>query len=339
MTAIEDRGLPALAQALDTDRMLQPLMEAARFPDGTQLACAAEILKHKPGRRCTIRYILEPVSPDGTVRPVALVGKLNGESRMTARVYGWTWALRSAGFAGSGMLRVPAPVAFLPSLGLMVHENIEGADLRHALSGGDTEVAFRLAGQWLAVLHSVPAPPDVEEKGPAHELRKMSRWRDEVAPYLGRGERTKLRFAQNALRSRARNDPTHWIPALIHRDFYPANVVWDGHSIWVVDFDELALGDPALDVAHFLAHVQNVSLKDTGACDAHARASAHFLNSYQETSKASLAARLPFYKSYTFLKLAAKEARRKRGDWESLFTSLIDLACREAEGFARPEEV
>jgi hypothetical protein len=336
--AVEDRHLPALAQALDTGLMLRPLVQAAGLADSGPVACSAEILKHKPGRRCTIRYTLHPAGAGEIRGSVALVGKLYGVNEATARVYEWTRALRDGAFAGEGPLCVPAPLAHFPVLALMVHESIEGADLRHALRGDDTEAAFRLTGRWLAVLHSAPAPPDVEAKGPAHEFRKLSRWRNEVAPYLGRDQRTKLRFAQNALRRRARNDRTQWTPALIHKDFYPANVFWDGRCIWVVDFDELAVGDPALDVGHFLAHMQNVSLKDTGASDGYADASAHFLNSYQETSKVSVAARLPFYKSYTFLKLAAKEARRRRGDWESLFSRLIELACREAE-HARPEAV
>jgi aminoglycoside phosphotransferase (APT) family kinase protein len=318
--------------------MLQTLVPAARLTDDGRVTCSAEVLKHKPGRRCTIRYILHPAGSDEIRGSVALVGKLYGVKEATAHVYEWTRALRRGAFASAGPLCVPAPLAHLPSLGLMVHENVEGADLRHALNGGDTEAAFRLTGRWLAVLHSAPSPPDVEAKGPAHELRKLSRWRNEVAPYLGRDQRTKLRFAQNALRRRASNDRTQWTPALIHKDFYPANVFWDGRCVWVVDFDELAVGDPALDVGHFLAHMQNVSLKDTGASDGYADASAYFLNSYQETSKVSVAARLPFYKSYTFLKLAAKEARRKRGDWESLCSKLIELACHEAE-YARSEAV
>jgi aminoglycoside phosphotransferase (APT) family kinase protein len=178
----------------------------------------------------------------------------------------------------------------------------------------------------------------VKAKSPNHELGKMTRWRNELAPYLGQMERTRLRLAQTAVTTRARNDLAPWAPSLIHKDFYPANVFWDGSRVWVVDFDELAIGDPALDVGHFLAHMQNMSLKDSGTSDAYAEVSAHFLVSYLKTTRLSVAGRLPFYKCYTFLKLAAKEARRKRGDWESLMSKLLDLACAEADR-AREEPV
>ena len=42
-------------------------------------------------------------------------------------------------------------------------------------------------------------------------------------------------------------------------------------------------------------------------------------------------ARLPAYRAYTFLKLAATEARRRRPGWEEQARTLVGLACEELE--------
>jgi aminoglycoside phosphotransferase (APT) family kinase protein len=40
-------------------------------------------------------------------------------------------------------------------------------------------------------------------------------------------------------------------PALVHIDYWPGNVLWDGDRISaVVDWEEAAYGDPAIDVAY-----------------------------------------------------------------------------------------
>ena len=39
---------------------------------------------------------------------------------------------------------------------------------------------------------------------------------------------------------------------MIHRDFYDAQVLWDSARAWIVDFDQLSVGDPALDLGHFV---------------------------------------------------------------------------------------
>jgi aminoglycoside phosphotransferase (APT) family kinase protein len=113
---------------------------------------------------------------------------------------------------------------------------------------------------------------------------------------------------------------------MIHRDFYYANILWDGERLWGLDFDEVSLGDPALDVAHFLAHLEALT-PVTG--QRVAEAAARFLQSYQERSSLDLDSRLPFYKACTFLKVAANRASRKRHRWERITAALVDLAGRE----------
>ena len=54
---------------------------------------------------------------------------------------------------------------------------------------------------------------------------------------------------------------------MIHRDFYDTQVLWDGARAWIVDFDQLSVGDPALDLGHFVAHLASVAYRGTGRPD------------------------------------------------------------------------
>ncbi len=327
VTTADDQALPALTQALDTELMLPFLAETFGLQlDGIEaVSCSAEVLNHKLGRRCTIRYELATSQQAGeSQRSVAAIGKLYRERETAARMFRLLRDLRDERFDC-----VPAQLAFRADLGLVLHQHIDGPDLRHCLAAGNGKQAVSLAGQWLSVFHATPPPTDVKIETPAQNVRKVGRWCEEIQPYLAPPERGRLQEARGALESQACQMPIR-SPALIHRDFYPANILWDGQRIWVLDFDQLRLGDPALDVGHFLAHVQNVAYRATGHADSLADAGAVFLRSYLRRNPMELEPRLRFYRAWTFLKLAAKEANRKRREWLHFLSVLTELACRDA---------
>jgi hypothetical protein len=89
--------------------------------------------------------------------------------------------------------------------------------------------------------------------------------------------------------------------------------------------------DPALDVGHFLAHLDVLAYRATGDPRAYAKAGTRFLLSYESASGGSFRERLPAYRAYTFLKLAATEAKRRRAGWDEQARVLIGLAGEELE--------
>ena len=125
---------------------------------------------------------------------------------------------------------------------------------------------------------------------------------------------------------------------MIHRDFYDAQVLWDGARAWIVDFDQLSVGDPALDLGHFVAHLASFAYRVTGRPDSLAIQAQIPIETYQAWNLISIESRLPFYKACTFMKLAAKEARRKREDWQQSVSVLTDLACEELEAASAPSQ-
>ncbi len=330
----QDEALPALARALDTRPVLPLLLRAAgRDPaDSERLVCQTEVLSYKPGRRATIRYTLTGVGNGSAAGgPIELVGKWYADAAMATRLYGWLSALREGAFAAEAVLRVPTPLLLDEAAGLVVLEYLRGDDLRRVLAQDGAERPVRLAAKWLARLHNADALPGAKTSSPLREAAKVDDWRREIAPRLPPEEATRLFRVRAAMHELAGEMDGAAPAALIHRDYYPANVLWDGEAVCVLDLDELRVGDPALDVGHFLAALQNLALRTTGRFDAFAAHGELFLETYLEGSRFDVRSRLPFYQAYTWLKLAAKEARRQRESWQERARALTGLACDAIE--------
>ena len=334
----EDPALPILPLLMNTERMLPLLAQAAglRLDNHQGLRCDIQVLSHKLGRRCTIRYTLTCTGVLGQqpLNPVALIGKVYGRPTSAERLHRRTVGLRSGPFYNTRPLCVPAPRMLVQDWGLVLQEYVDGADLQSVLSADEDDRALSLAGQWLARLHDAPPLAGLKTASLQQELEKLDRWCVYIAPHLTAAGAQRLRRTRQTLDQLGCQTP-RYEPVMIHKDFYHGNILWDGRCVWVLDFDELSIGDPALDVGHFIAHLETLAYRRTGRLDAFAGATALFFRSYHEKTSRTLESRLPFYKAYTFLKLAATEVSRRQGKWEGMTQMLAGLACREVEHTGR----
>ena len=91
----------------------------------------------------------------------------------------------------------------------------------------------------------------------------------------------------------------------LHRDFYYSQVLFDGPRLHLIDFDLLALGDAAVDVANFTAHLAYLGLEQFGDLRRFDRESAAFLAVYLDAgaTDADFLARVAFYQASTFFRL------------------------------------
>lgn len=327
----EDPGLRGLARALDGERMLQVLAPLAGQPlaAGMPLTCSVNVLAHKLGRRCTLRYTISGDREGGQPgRRFTVIGKLYGKLKKAERLYQRATALRQRPFGDHGPLRIPAPLMLDKGFGLVLQEHAEGSDLRQAMSAPDCVLPLSLAGRWLALLHATPPLEGLASASLERELGKVDQWCEFIAATLA--DAPGLHAARERLHRFAGETPPPE-PVMIHKDFYFGNVLWDGARLSVLDLDEMAVGDPALDVGHFLAHLEAFSYRTTGRTNTFAEAAAALLASYREQSPLEVESRLPFYRAHTFLKLAAAEASRKPAGWESTARALTGLAAREMQ--------
>jgi hypothetical protein len=278
-----------------------------------------EVLSHKPGSRATIRY--EAAGARGTH---VAIGKVYRVAEQAEESYRRLAALHEA-FGAYNETRVPRPEALVRELALVFQSHVNGEDVRHALAAGEGRLPLELAARFLARLHALPPIDGLTALSMPHELDKASLWCAQVEsalPALGAVVRRTL----DGLRARGATIALPG-PSMIHKDFYYAQVLWDGARVWAVDLDELQLGDPALDAGHFLAHLANLAYRQAGRADAYDAEGAAFLEAYENQASA-VRDRVPFFVAYTFLKLAATDVSRQRGDWQARATVLSDLASR-----------
>lgn len=177
---------------------------------------------------------------------------------------------------------------------------LSGQVLTDLLGGPRATAAARAAGQVLARLHAAPIPKaiDLGEHGPAEERAVLDRWSG---------------LAQSYGLIRAGTKPLGPTPSghrsLIHRDLHDGQLMIDRDGdVGVLDFDLLTVGDPALDLANLLAHLELRAMQ--GLLGDLAGATAATLEGYRPDAQTREA--LPGYLAMTRERLRAVYAFRDR---------------------------
>jgi aminoglycoside phosphotransferase (APT) family kinase protein len=222
-----------------------------------------EELKHKPGRRLTVRAR----GPAGSV-----IVKLYRSDRVTA-VAGRISALAD----GPAETEVPRLLAVDRAQRLLVLSDLRGRPLREAVLASDEE-ACRRAGTAIAAWHSAWAgtrPGALQE----HTIER------ELAVLADRAARTS-RSTGVHVAAAAAEVRDGWTPAtVVHRDLYESQVLL-GERVGLIDLDDAALGPPELDVGNLLAHLDLLALRSKRRLD---RAEKALLDGYAMRGSLDLA--------------------------------------------------
>jgi len=185
-------------------------------------------------------------------------------------------------------------VAHAPEHRVLFVEWIDGPLLREALRT-DPE-ATSAAGRWLARFHrsGVSSP---RRCGPEKQLRAVHRW-SERSPTL-RGAADRLVAALARL-----EDPG--LP--VHYDYYHSQILVPSGRTVVLDLDEMGLGDPGFDLAHFEAHLELLALQWFADPTAFHPTAAAFRRGYREGG--GDVAIVPPLRAFAWFKLADQAIRR-----------------------------
>ncbi len=310
---LRDPALPGLAQALQPQAMtsrLAPLAsllegEDSASPEGWQVV-EVEILKHTPGRRCALGYTL--LGPRGRRR---LFGKILSGGRGT-RIFKIMDEIAVA--IPRDLLLIPRPVGHLPDLRLLVTEYLDGEPLAPPLYGKKPQAAARRMAGVLATLHGCAAPL-VRSWSARRELANTVEWLARsplgAPPSSGRAKAVLQTLERRAaLLPEVQEKP-------VHRDFY-AEQVWDCHGrSALLDLDDARLGDPALDVGNFLAHLKLRSLQFPSAASGCERGRPAFLEEYESrrvraADEEGFRQRVAFYEAASLLRLSGVYSLRER---------------------------
>lgn len=255
-----------LARALSR-RAAAPLSMAFGTPVHRLDRPRLERLKH--GRRALVAYRAELV--DGT--RVAAMGKARAKG-LDGRASALHAGLRKAGFADDAPDRVmvPEPLGEAPELSLWLQRRVEGRPATEFLTPEAGPLLARRIGRALAKLHATEVDLDRSWRV-ADELRVLQRRFGELAGYLPALAADASLMGAGCAAVAARLQTA--LPRPLHRDFYPDQVLVAGDALWLVDLDLAAMGDPALDVGNFAAHLVEAAVRhwrDPAALDHHVSA-------------------------------------------------------------------
>jgi hypothetical protein len=273
-----DVDLPILPQLVDPAGARTLLEEAIhagspRYVDITIQSCTPQVMRYKPGSRCTILYHLTypPERAADHDWPAFVVAKTyQGKKGQTA--YDGMRALWNSPLSAGDVVTLAAPLAFVPELGLLIQGPIPGnrtlKDLiRAALRSGAPEVLdelhayLRRTAAGLAALHQsgVQAGKIRDYADALGELREVIAELANLLPDLP-GAATPLLDRLTALAATYPADADG--PA--HGSFRPAQVLLHEGRVGFIDFDSFCRSEPARDLALFLSNIISVGL-NTGA--------------------------------------------------------------------------
>lgn len=281
-----------------------------------------EVLSWRPGRRLVLR-----LDRDGG--SLVVKGYRRGRSGPAARRHRFGAAVLQASAEDCG---VRAPELLLHDESTeSLHFKLEDAEALTLADVGGTR--FHALGRAVRVLQEALPDEQLGLHDAAAELAVLQR----CALRLRRVDLPPDEAWDSLARrlESERDDDVRTAPCPVHRDLHDGQVLVAADGLVLLDFDLLAAGDSATDVANLLAHLKLRQLQDRAhatprAVADHGRA---LLEGFGRSDEPGFARRLRWWQAATFLRLALVHGLRPRD--RGLCGTLASLAGRCLDDRAR----
>jgi hypothetical protein len=210
------------------------------------------VVRHKPGRRCLIEYSLN--SSRGAME---VLGKIRVKG-LDFQTYHLHRALWQGGFDENSLdgLSVPESLGTIPEWHMLVQRKVEGVSLEQSLEPGLMVSVADLIYKLHQSSYCSPRQHTIDD-----ELDILKE-RLELLKTEHPGWSTRLERILEASKNLAASLPPVK-PCLIHRDCYSDQII-KGTRLYLLDLDLCCMGDPALDIGNFIAHISEFALRTTG---------------------------------------------------------------------------
>jgi aminoglycoside phosphotransferase (APT) family kinase protein len=296
-----------ILQRAGADRKLPGLAPLLSRPGAT-------LLVHRPERRAVVRLAAAGGPQYARILPPErLAAGLQNADTAAAALQG-------------GPFAVPELLAADPVAGVARYAALPGQPLAALLDRPALPDLIQTIGAALRTLHIAP-PAALHLHSAQAEIDVCTGWINHttaLAPRLGPYLHERLALVQAALKEPA--EPLR----LIHRDLYDKQLfVAAGGRLGLLDFDTLAVGEPALDLGNLIAHLELRALQGCLSLEQAQYAAAAFLKGYQPA--APTLRRLPAYLAAARLRLACVYSFRPR--WAAVVPQLLQasLSSRNLE--------
>jgi len=324
-STVDDPDIPTLATVLDPDAWgkLLELLWGSGWTDALR-ELRVHTLKWHRAKRCTCEIDLR----------ADVVGKVYAKDRQD--VYDVMQGLRGVGFGREAAFSIPQPIAYLPSLRLLLQEKVEGPTATEVFLNGcswQSDAAAEQCAQWLARFQAVaPGRGRVSDVG---RILSSCECRREFISKQGGRLATKSEHLLERLRARA--SPLGTIPmCCAHGDFGPDQVILSGGRTVTVDWDNCRIADPTSDVATFIVRLERLALKRLGSIRALDVPAEVFLRTYLASGgHPQVAARLAFYKAGRWFAEAQHQvkAKAKEPRWGEWTEAMLDEGLQTLESY------
>ena len=239
----------------------------------------------------------------------SVIGKVYGVER--AGVFRMWEAVWQAGFGPGAEFYIPQPLAYLPSMRILLEEKIQGPSAKEILLSGTPReriAAAERCGRWLARFHTA-APRLGNAVDIRRESSRLRHWVDRVTsfgqPFADKGARL---FRELEAAAPAPGTVEYCAG---HGSYIPEHVFLSGPRTTVIDLDEYDVADPGRDVAWFVVSLQRLALVHLGAFHALDGPAQHFLESYLSAGNGGGTAHYPFYRALECLHRARRDLYKR----------------------------
>ena len=237
--------------------------------------------------------------------------------------------IHQAGFGPEATFAIPKPIAYIPSLRILLEEKVEGNQVKGILLGDDQYLqieAVRRCGEWLARFHT-QAPRIGNRVDPRPFLEHVRGWADMVSRF-GQPFTKKCESLLKKLETAVPTEGTFEYCAG-HGSYIPSHVLLSNERTVTIDFDELELVDPARDLGWFLIALERYELKYQRAPGFYEKLAPHFLESYVRQGRKDTLRHLAFYKGAEYLHRARHDLYKRIPPVPEWAEKMLDSGLRD----------
>lgn len=285
---------------------------------------AIRVIRHKPGRRGLIEYDLEIETSDTSSKVITLIGKVRAKGT-DINSYQLQKSLWNAGFSDDSEdgISVPEPIGVIPEFQMWLQRKVPGEIATQLLVKPDGIAVAKRIAEAAHKLHQANIPPK-RRHTIADELRILHERLPMVAQLYPQWTK-RLERVLEACENLGAATPEPQLLG-IHRDFYPDQVIVDGHRLYLLDLDLYCEGNPGLDIGNFIGHITEQSLRTLGSPDALAEQEAALEKHFVKLSGEAIRAAVHSYTTLTLVRhiyISTQIAQRRP------FTEILLELCEQ----------
>ena len=342
-----DVELPALVATTDAE-VMRDVLAATLF----RVTKVEVHPSHYRQHRCVVRYRVHGYTTLRVPTRLVLYGKVAYDDRADRAIEVLETLHEHRGAPGGGDdVRLPRVVLHRPDLGLLVLDEVAGsaslasviaAELRGGTLDDDDHQLSALVGvaqaaRVAAFLHDTPAAvADVRHID--DDLTKLIGLLGVLEPLSQPLASWLVNALHVAARALATTEPSPL--TLAHGDFTHTQLLFEGTSPALIDFDTVCRAEPALDLGQFTAYLRLVAAKAVGTPDERADALCrHFIDTYLDRRATSLFSdlmairrRVAAYELISLVRIAAHSWHKVKAARLALAVALVRASTQRVTG-------